>query len=351
MERRHRQVFYNFLANYSLKEQIPYTATYELTYGCNYHCVHCLNPTHQATPRELKIEKIFQILEQSAELGVIFITFTGGELFTRKDVFDIFDKAKRLGFLVAVLSNASLVTREIARCLSQIGVTQFDTSIYGITPQTYEHVTGRPGSFQLFVEGISVLAEQNIPTVLRMPVLTPNAHEVLKAKEFAEKRGFQFSYSFDVQPRQDGNLSPHLVRLSAEEKTRLLNQLEGPASRWADYPSGPEKGCFMDCTCGQGRQFAITPYGEMNLCVAFPAPKYDLTTGSVREGWKALRKFVQTAGPNENYECFACEVKDFCRQGRNDAWLETGDASRCLPHFKAWAKTEKAAFTKSLDKL
>jgi radical SAM protein with 4Fe4S-binding SPASM domain len=97
---------------------------------------------------------------------------------------------------------------------------------------------------------------------------------------------------------------------------------------------------FIECACGQTR-FAVTPYGEMNLCVAFPIPRYNLRTGTVREGWDLLKRTVDEAQPNKRYECPTCEVRPFCAQGRSDAWLETGDMSRCLPHFKEWASLEK----------
>jgi hypothetical protein len=78
----------------------------------------------------------------------------------------------------------------------------------------------------------------------------------------------------------------------------------------------------------------------MNLCVAFPIPKYDLRRGRVKDGWEMLKRTVGCASPNERDECPGCELRPACRQGRNDAWLETGDMSLCLPHFKDLARLE-----------
>ena len=100
---------------------------------------------------------------------------------------------------------------------------------------------------------------------------------------------------------------------------------------------------FISCACGHSR-FAVTPYGEMNLCVAFPLPKYDLRTGTVKEGWDLLKQTVDQAHPSHRYECPSCEVRPHCRQGRSDAWLETGDMSSCLPHYKEWAQLEQRTY-------
>ena len=80
----------------------------------------------------------------------------------------------------------------------------------------------------------------------------------------------------------------------------------------------------------------------MNLCTIFPIPKFDLRKGSVREGWDILKRTVDEARPNENYECPSCDVKSHCRQGRADSWLEKKDLSACLPHYKELSRLEKS---------
>jgi len=114
----------------------------------------------------------------------------------------------------------------------------------------------------------------------------------------------------------------------------------GPRDQAAVDETCARNGSFIECACGQTK-FAITPYGEMNLCQAFPIPKYDLRRGTVKEGWEVLKQTVDGARPNEHYECPTCDVRAHCRQGRNDAWLATGDMSACLPHYKEFATLEK----------
>src|SRR5437016_8157403 len=90
----------------------PESLTFELTYGCNLRCVHCYNPTHRVLPHELSTAEVFSILDQCADLGLASICFSGGELFVRPDVYDIFEHAKGRGLILDLLSNASLITPE-----------------------------------------------------------------------------------------------------------------------------------------------------------------------------------------------------------------------------------------------
>jgi radical SAM protein with 4Fe4S-binding SPASM domain len=317
----------------------PDHATIELTYGCNLRCLHCYNPTHRALPHELTTAEVCSILTQMAELGVLTVSLSGGEPSLRPDIETILRHARRAGLLVSLLSNATRMTPAFGSLLDEIGVSHLFISIYGATPATYERMTGVPGSFAHFLQGLACLSRRAFAVTVRMPVTTVNWTEVDACQHLVESHGFKFQYSLDIHPRTDGDPAPLSFRLAPDRKAELDSRKLGkPQSGQApDTCSSDEP--FISCACGRSR-FAVTPYGEMNLCVAFPTPKYDLRTGTLREGWTILKHTVDLAQPTAQYECAACDVNRYCRQGRSDAWLETGDMSACLPHFKEWATLE-----------
>ncbi len=336
----------NFVSTLTVKSRKirhPQTVVFELSYGCNLHCVHCLNPTHRALPEELTTEEICGLITQIADYGVWEVTFTGGEIFTRPDRWTLLKHAHEAGLLINVLTNATRLDPDAVQQLEALKA-RVHVTIYGASPKVYESVTGIPGSFQKFQEGIELLAAREIPLAIHMPVMTLNRHELVQARDFAKSKGAQFKYSFDIHPRQDGNLEPLQYRLTPEEKIQAIQDL-GDGLFETCQPRGKPVGSdrFIDCDCGQSK-FAVTPYGEMNLCTAFPYPKYDLKKGSLSEGWEILKKTVDQARPNANYHCTSCHLRSFCRQGRSDAWLETGDMSVCLPHFKSTAHLEKELY-------
>lgn len=317
----------------------PDHATIELTYGCNLRCLHCYNPTHRALPQELTTAEVCAILTQMAELGVLTVSLSGGEPSLRPDIETILRHARRAGLLISLLSNATRMTPTFASLLDEIGVSHLFISIYGATPAVYERMTGIPGSFTHFLQGLDCLSRRAFAVTVRMPVTTVNRPEVDACQQLVESRGFKFQYSLDIHPRTDGDPAPLAYRLDPDQKTELdARKLGVPLSDRDPDTCAPEEP-FISCACGRSR-FAVTPYGEMNLCVAFPTPKYDLRKGTVRDGWAALKQTVDQAKPTARYECAACDVHRYCRQGRSDAWLETGDMSACLPHFKEWAQLE-----------
>ncbi len=327
----------------------PESVTFELTYGCNLRCVHCYNPTHRALPQELTKEEIFSILAQLAALGVLHLHFSGGEPCVRPDAFEIFRQAKRLGFVLHLLSNATRIRPTTAAELQALGFESINLSIYGATKATYERVTQIPGSYESFIGALESLAQTTLRVIVRMPVMNENAHEILEARTLVERMGIKFQYCLDIVPKSNGDTAPLAHRLDPAEKVRIDQSFLDAYHREAPEPVCASNGSFIDCSCGRNR-FAITPYGEMNLCVAFPIPKYDLRKGTVKEGWEVLKQTVDEATPNERYECPTCDVRVHCRQGRSDAWLETGNMSVCLPHFKEFAILEGRLFDKLCDR-
>ncbi len=333
-----------FLAELSSKarhRRQPESVTFELTYGCNLRCVHCFNPTHRALPQELSTSEVLRLIDQLAELGVLTVTFTGGELTLRPDIPAILRHSCKKGLLIRLLVNATRVTPTFVSLLQETGTEQICVSIYGATEQTYEQMTAVVGSHAAFLRGLTMLAEANLPVIVRMPVTTLNHHEIHACRRLAEHLGLQFQYCFDITPTVTGNMAPLAYRLPPERKNTIDRAM---VSGWGRGSEPTEDTCsptdrFIECACGHTR-FAITPYGEMNLCTAFPIPRYDLKTGTVRDGWELLKRTVDEACPNHRYECPNCSVRAYCRQGRNDAWLETADMSACLPHFKEWAELE-----------
>ena len=335
--------FFSRLMDRASKGRIPLDAIIELTYGCNMRCVHCYNPTHQAKG-ELSTEEFYIIIDQLVHQGCFCITFTGGEMFTRRDVFQIFTYAKRKGLVIILFTNATAITPERADRIRDLQPWSVEMSIYGATQATYERVTRIPGSFPRFLEGVEHLRERKVPLLIKMSVMTLNQHEVKQAKALAEGWGIRFIYSTQIDPGQDGSLEPLRYRISPQDVVRLDQEILGQRHQEACH----EKKCearegLFPCDCGKS-SLAITPYGEMNLCINFPVPRYNLRAGNVASGWKVLKDYVDSARRSDAYECPRCDLKRYCRRGPADAWREKGDvSSACLPYFKELAGLEKQA--------
>lgn len=84
----------------------------ELLTQCNVFCKHCYLAEHNN--KGLTTETVKRLLHDLRSVGVIDVTFTGGEIFLRKDIFEIIEEARKLYMRVFLLSNATLIDKEKA---------------------------------------------------------------------------------------------------------------------------------------------------------------------------------------------------------------------------------------------
>ena len=150
----------------STRERWPLCATIELTHRCPFACAHCLNRQPlgaAARGGELGLEDHRRILDELAQLGCLWLLFTGGEVLARPDFLDIYLYAKQKGFLVTIFTNAALVTEEIADSLARARPFSVEVSLYGHSDAVFDRVTGVAGSRQRCLRGLRLLQEKGVP--------------------------------------------------------------------------------------------------------------------------------------------------------------------------------------------
>ena len=123
-----------------------YSVIFEITPKCNFNCVHCyLHNHHCAT--ELSYEQIIEIIDILYEKEVLFLTLTGGDVFTRSDFLDIYLYAKKKGFIIEIYTNGALIDEKIIDVFAKYPPLLVDISLYGSCEETYKKVTGVSGVF------------------------------------------------------------------------------------------------------------------------------------------------------------------------------------------------------------
>src|SRR3954454_6080858 len=99
---------------------IPFSAHVDVTYRCNERCIHCY--LDHDDHGEMTTAEIKGVLEQLADAGVFFLTFSGGEVFLRRDFFELVEHARKLQFNVKVKTNAVMIRENEAKKLRALGV-------------------------------------------------------------------------------------------------------------------------------------------------------------------------------------------------------------------------------------
>ena len=302
-------------------KRYPLGGMFELTDRCNLDCVHCYinQPASCQSARETELSTVLvkTILDQLAAAGCLFITLTGGEVFLRPDFADIYTHARRLGLLVTVFTNATLLTPRLADLLAEIRPRLVEVTLYGATKETYEKVTSVPGSFDRCMRGISMLLERQIPLNLKSVLLRQNVHELPEMRAFATERGLNFRYDGLLWPRLDGNAIPAENRLTMEELVDLdLNDPLRKAERQRiddDYGGVLIRSEYV-YACGAGiKSFHIDSAGKISACTMARQPSYDLKEIPFHQAWESLGE-IRKLKRELQTRCQTCDLGGSCPQ-------------------------------------
>ena len=114
----------------ALQLGVPLSVQLDVTYRCNERCVHCY--LDHDDHGELSREEIVAILDQLADAGTLFLTFSGGEVFLRRDFLALVAHARRRLFNVKIKTNAALIREQEARQIRELGVDQVPRYQYAI---------------------------------------------------------------------------------------------------------------------------------------------------------------------------------------------------------------------------
>src|ERR1043166_3357479 len=250
--------------------RIAINGTIEVTRRLPLSCPHCYNnlpmADESARNTELTYTEHCRILDEITEAGCLWLLYTGGEIFARRDFLDIYSYATSKGLIITLFTNGTLITPRIADFLAENRPFSVEITLYGRTRETYEKLTGIPGSYDRCMGGITALMERQIPLKLKTVGVTLNKHEIWDMKRFAEELGLEFKFDSMINPRIDCSLSPLTVRLSPEEIVDL--DLQDP-ERVAQWKTFAETACVVPgpsdhngdlYECGGGiTSFAIDP--------------------------------------------------------------------------------------------
>lgn len=109
----------------------PLTCVWEVTMGCNMRCGHCGSSCEGALPGELSTQEALDVCDQIAKLGLRWVTLSGGEPLTRKDIDQIVRRLHDNGVIVNMITNGWLMQEEMVDKLTKSGIATVAISIDG----------------------------------------------------------------------------------------------------------------------------------------------------------------------------------------------------------------------------
>ena len=241
------------------------------TRTCNLKCRHCyMNSDARKYQNELSTEEARRFIDDLAEFHVPVLLFSGGEPLIRPDFFELAEYAAQAGVRPTLSTNGTLITRDIAQRIKDIGVGYVGISLDGLK-EVNDKFRGVDGAYEKAMQGIANCVAVGQRVGLRFTINHHNFQELDRIFDFIESENinrvcfYHLVYSGrgsrmmeeDVTPEESRRAMDTIIRRTKDFEARGLekeiltvdNHCDGAYMYLKALAEGDEK------TAGQIREF------------------------------------------------------------------------------------------------
>lgn len=316
------------------RHHLPIAGSFELTYRCNFDCVHCFQQDVR-DQNEASTEVWLRLVDQLADAGCLWLTLTGGEAIIHPGFAAIYERAVRRGMLVTVFSNGSTLSEKIIDLFARLPPRTIEVTMYGASAETYEKSTGRARHYDLAIAGVKRAIAAGFDVHLKTMVFKETADDFAAMQALAKELGRPFRYDTSIHATIGGSHAPTHHRLEPEAIIALEQRDQQVTDEILVRHADPKNhGSDQVYRCGAGRfAFNVAPDGYLQLCTLVRTLRFDLAQTPFSEAWSALGDEVQRRYASSNRRCNGCDIRHMCGTCPGVAELETGDPEGAVDHI------------------
>ena len=295
--------------------QVPFFFVVSPTMRCNLNCYGCYAGQYRKES-DMPIELLDRLFNEAEEMGMNFLTISGGEPFIRKEHLDLFEKHPDIAF--QIYTNGTLINQEVAKRLAQMGNVYPAISVEGYEKETDER-RGK-GTFKKIMQAMEALRDEGVLFGFSITATRHNT-ELVSSDEFIEfliNKGCAFGWFFTYVPigkKPDTSLMP-----TPEQRLHLRNQVhriryEKPIFIGDFWNDGPYVG---GCIAGGRRYFHINNAGDVEPCVFCHFTVDNVKDKSLKEVFSSpFFRAIQKEQPYDNNlmrPCMLIDVPEVLRE-------------------------------------
>lgn len=327
----------------------PRSLEISVTGRCNLKCRYCFYADEMTALSDLPTARWLAGFEEMGRLAVQRVTVSGGEAFTRPDLFELIDGLIANRMRYSLLTNGTLITERTIDAFTvgkrRLRLDSIQVSIDGSTAEIHD-ASRPPASFARALRGLRLLRENGFPVTVRVTINRHNVDDLENiARLLIEDVGLPGFSTNEAEEMGTARCHGGDVVLTREERQRAMTGLirlndryggrigaaAGPlararmfadiAGRLARGETGiPGRGTLCSCG-GVFSKMAIHHDGTISPCNMLPT----LTMGmmgihALRDVWqrhpainvvRARRRVPLATLP----ECADCPYTGFCAGG------------------------------------
>ena len=360
-----------YLFTKATRKKIPLGGTFELTPVCNMDCRMCyvkMSRQQQEAIRPLiSAEEWIRLGQEAKGHGLLYLLLTGGEPFSRPDFREILAGLHKMGLVLTINSNGTLIDEKTMEWLVQTPPVRINITLYGASDATYERLCRNPRGFTRVTKAIRMLRDAGITVKINCSLTPYNADDLEGIIRFAKEEGLVVqatSYMFPPVRRdaskvgQNDRFTPEDAAYYSAKIEKFLNGSERflERAKTLDFGSIPSdddmcidsEGEGIRCRAGKS-SFWVTWDGKMLPCGMLPDEGVDLSKTEFAEAWKQITEKVTCI--RLPAKCKNCSLKDLCRACAAMAVTETGHYDQVPEYRCRMAQEYQNAFFRIVDEI
>ena len=310
----------------------PICLTWELTYGCNLACVHCLSSSGRRDPNELTTAQAKAVIDELHDMQVFYVNVGGGEPMVRPDFFELLEHAVERYVGVKFSTNGAMLTAEKARRLAAMDYLDVQISLDGADAATNDPVRGE-GSYAAARRAMDHLADAGFgPFKISVVVTRHNVAQLGAFEALAERYGAQLRITRLRPSGRGAETWAELHPTAAQQRELYSWLLARPHVLTGDsffHLSALGEALPGLNLCGAGRVVClIDPVGDVYACPFVLHEDFKagsvLGPGGFARVWRNSDLFRSLREPQSAGACASCGSYDACQGGCMAAKFFTG---------------------------
>lgn len=229
----------------------------------------------------LGLEEIGRVLAELAQLGSMHLIITGGEPLVRKDIFEILEEARNLGFGITLYSNGHAITKPVAHRLSGL-VGSVELSILAGSAEQHDRLSKVRGSYERTWSAVQSLIDEGVHVCIKTPVLRPALPTLDLIERKAITLGIVWTADPEISISYAGSGYPLEYRLTEAEMKDFYSRFP-QFSKFAGFNLDPGS---KEGMCLAGRNYAfIDAEGNVYPCLNFKAGSDRARANGMPSAW------------------------------------------------------------------
>jgi MoaA/NifB/PqqE/SkfB family radical SAM enzyme len=295
--RAHNRMLGTFLRRWAGRERTPMAVSIAVTTACQLACRHCSASLVRDDRPPMGAEEIERIVDESLDIGVTNVTFTGGEPLLRDDLERLVRHVPPEKAVALAFTNGLALDRQRARSLKSAGAYGVHVSLDAPDPEAHDGLRRKKGCFEAVEAAIRNARAEGLLAGLSTYATNDSVEKghLSRIAELACDWGAHEITVFDVLPAGEYHRCNDVL-LTRRNRWRLMasakalnklyrGRLRTVTQSWTNCGWG--FAWFIGCLAAN-YQFHINAHGHMTPCDFTPLSFGDAHTEPVSTLWRRM---------------------------------------------------------------